>query len=89
MSSQWSVHFDEGFRKDLKKLDKPAASRVIDAVERLGDFDTPQAHCKALTGQFSGLWRYRVGDYRVIIDFDKTRVVIVALEVAHRSKVYR
>jgi addiction module toxin, relE/stbE family len=89
MAEKWSVFFHQDFCKDLKKLDKPVASRVIDAVERLGTFDTPPAHCKALTGQLAGLWRYRVGDYRVIIDFDKNHLVIVALGVDHRSKVYR
>ncbi|MFW0108564.1 type II toxin-antitoxin system RelE family toxin [Rothia sp. P7181] len=42
-----------------------------------------------MTGEYAGLWRYRVGNYRAIIDFDSTRVVIIALEVGHRSKVYR
>lgn len=88
-SGSWKIVYDSGFRKELKKLDKPVAARVLNALERLESFDIPQAHCKALSGPYAGLWRYRVGKYRVILDFDGTRLVILALEVTHRSEIYR
>ncbi|MDR1295282.1 MAG: type II toxin-antitoxin system RelE/ParE family toxin [Bifidobacteriaceae bacterium] len=36
----------------------------------------------------AGLWRYRVGSYRVILDINRSRVVILALDVGHRSRIY-
>ena len=87
-SAGWTLKLDSAVLKTLKKLDRPVASRILNALERLEQFDTPQAHCKALTGQYSGLWRYRIGDYRVILDFDGQNLVILALEVGHWSNVY-
>lgn len=85
----WTVRFEPSFTKSLKKLDKPTAHRILNSLERLEKTDTPHSLCKALTGEFSGLWRYRIGNYRVIIDFHNENLIIVALDVAHRSKIYR
>lgn len=43
----------------------------------------PRAHGKALTGNLSGLWRYLVGDYRLIAEIRDDRLVILMLEVGH------
>ena len=43
----------------------------------------PRAHGKALTGNLSGLWHYRVGDYRLIAEIRDDRLVILMLEVGH------
>lgn len=48
-------------------LDKPVAHRVLENLEKLVVSECPQSLCKALTGNYSGLWRYRVGSYRVVI----------------------
>jgi mRNA interferase RelE/StbE len=42
-----------------------------------------------LTGQMSGLWRYRAGDYRIICDIQDRRVVVLVVEIGHRGEVYR
>lgn len=84
----WSVEFTERARKDLKKLDNQVALRIAKELKKLSGFDNPASHCKALTGNYSGLWRYRAGDYRVIIDLDHSHLVILALEIDHRSKAY-
>ncbi len=44
---------------------------------------------KGLTGQLTGLWRYRVGNYRVVCEIVKTQLVIVAVDIGHRSDIYR
>lgn len=54
----------------------------------LVDLDDPQTRCKALTGPLAGLWRLRVGDYRVLLDIQRDELVIVALDVGHRSSIY-
>lgn len=49
----------------------------------------PRAPGKALTGRFSGLWRYRVGDYRIICKIEDDRLVVLVVEVGHRRDIYR
>ena len=89
MSGTWSLELTPRVLKQLKKLDKPVAQRVLDELEKLVDSEYPQRHCKALIGNYSGLWRYRVGSYRVILDIDQGKLVLLALEVGHRSTIYR
>lgn len=79
----------------MRKPDKPVACRAFDGIERLasdgierlGTLADPTGPCKALAGPLVGLWRLRVGDYRVILDVRRGQVFIVALDVGHRSVV--
>ena len=48
----------------------------------------PRATGKALQGEFSGLWRYRVGDYRLICEIRENELVILVLEIGHRKNIY-
>ncbi len=48
-----------------------------------------RAHGKALTGNLAGLWRYRVGNYRLIADIQDDRLVILMLEAGHRGEIYQ
>jgi mRNA interferase RelE/StbE len=50
--------------------------------------ENPRAHGKGLAGNRSGEWRYRVGDYRVLCDIRDAELVVLALDIKHRSKVY-
>ncbi|WP_311650651.1 type II toxin-antitoxin system RelE/ParE family toxin [Selenomonas artemidis] len=49
----------------------------------------PRSHGKALQGSLSGYWRYRIGNYRLIARIVDEELIIIAVSVAHRSKVYR
>lgn len=84
----WSVELSPRAAKALHKLDRPVARRVRDGLTRLASLHDPTGSCKALSGPLSGLWRYRVGDHRVILDIDNGRLVIVALDIGHRSDIY-
>ncbi|MDO4898132.1 MAG: type II toxin-antitoxin system RelE/ParE family toxin [Rothia sp. (in: high G+C Gram-positive bacteria)] len=87
--SHWTLIYDRDFTKALKKLDNPTKRRIMDSLDRLAQSPTPKAHCKALTGEFSGLWRYRIGNYRVILHLDQGELTIIAVDAGHRSKIYR
>ena len=50
--------------------------------------DNPRRIGKALHGRFSGHWRYRVGDWRVICDIQDAALVVLVVEVGGRSDVY-
>ena len=60
------VVLTETFKKQLKKLDVVISKRVLDYLEQIELLDNPRSRGKALTSNLSGLWRYRVGDYRIL-----------------------
>lgn len=86
----YKVEFSESALKSLKKLDKYTI-RVIKnwVVKNLVDCDDPRVNGKALKGNLAGIWRYRVGDYRLFADIHDNVVTIEIFEVAHRSKIYK
>lgn len=87
---KYHVELSKGAEKHLSKMDKPAARSIITWIEdNLEGCENPRLHGKPLVGNRSGEWRYRVGDYRIIADIQDDRVLILVLEVEHRSKVYR
>ncbi|BAN77256.1 type II toxin-antitoxin system RelE family toxin [Adlercreutzia equolifaciens] len=85
----YSVEYLPRAVKGLKKLDKQIANRIFDALDEVACLDDPRSQGKGLTGPLSGLWRYRVGDYRVICDIRDGELLVLVVEVAHRSRVYR
>ena len=78
------------FDKEFKKLD-PYTQRMIKAwIEKhLVGTDNPRSGGKGLTADKRGLWRYRIGDYRLICSIEDERLVILMLSVGHRSIVYK
>jgi mRNA interferase RelE/StbE len=87
--ARWSIVFAPQAGKELKKLGKPAAARIIKVLEeRVATLEDPRDLGKPLVGEWSGYWRWRVGDYRVIAKIEDEQVVIVIVRVAHRSGVY-
>ena len=86
----YRVEFSESALKELKKLDKHTA-RVIKnwVVKNLVDCDDPRVQGKALKGNLTGIWRYRVGDYRLFADIHDNTVTVEIFEVEHRSKIYK
>tara|TARA_R110000868_G_scaffold123072_7_gene326172 strand:+ start:1084 stop:1350 length:267 start_codon:yes stop_codon:yes gene_type:complete len=86
----WTIEFLPDAVKELKKLDRSVARRIITTLEeRIATLDDPRTLGSALTGDHAGYWRWRVGDYRVVAQIKDERVVIIIVRVAHRRKVYR
>jgi len=70
-------------------MDKPMAIRIYSWISKNLDGCTdPRRIGKALSGNYSGEWRYRVGDYRLLAVIKDDVVTILVLEIGHRSKVY-
>jgi len=79
------VFYKASVESDLRRLDKPIARKILTQIEsKLGQ--DPSIGI-SLTGDFAGLFKYRVGDYRVI--YAKTRESILILRISHRKDVYR
>jgi mRNA interferase RelE/StbE len=83
----YEVRYDPRAAKELRKLDQPVASRIATAISALGTEPRPPG-ARQLVG-YPGLWRVRVGDYRVVYAIRDAELVVLALRIAHRSDVYR
>lgn len=77
------------FDKSFKKLDKQTQKIIKAWIEKnLMDCENPQIHGKGLTANRSGQWRYRVGDYRILAEIRGNELVLVLIDVGHRSRIY-
>ena len=86
--ADWIVEFTPRAEKAVKRLDRSVRKRVFDKLREIQGADDPRDFLKPMTGTLAGMFRLRVGDYRVIIDIQDERCVILALDVGHRSVVY-
>lgn len=85
----WNVEWDDAAVKELRKLDKQAQRDILRYFrERIATEEPPQRFGKSLTGNKAGLWRYRVGDYRMICHIGNGTLVVLVLRVGHRKEVY-
>ena len=87
----WIIKYAESASKQLKKLDKQTALRVLDYMdERVAVLDDPRSLGKILKGPKIGeYWRYRVGDIRVICNIVDEQVMVLVIEIGNRREVYR
>jgi mRNA interferase RelE/StbE len=78
-------------QKDLHSLDRSIAQRIVLKVQAYSKADDPFAEAKPLSGELQGLFRYRVGDYRVIFELraDGSITILTVLRIKHRKDVYR
>ncbi|MGD0567600.1 MAG: type II toxin-antitoxin system RelE/ParE family toxin [Candidatus Sulfotelmatobacter sp.] len=84
----WTIDYTQAARNQLKKLDKPVAHCILDFMdERVAKHEDPRALGKSLTGSLGTLWRYRIGDYRVVCDIQHSAVRILVVRIGHRRKV--
>ncbi|VWL89650.1 type II toxin-antitoxin system RelE family toxin [Oceanivirga miroungae] len=90
MEKKYIVEFTEDSKKNLKKLDKYQAKLIKKwIIENLIYTTNPRRNGKALKGTLTGLWRYRVGDYRIICEIQDYKLIIVILEIGHRKEIYK
>lgn len=82
------VEYSASALKQLKKLDKQFQRSIIQEMNEVATLDNPRQKGKALKSNLSGLWRYRVGDYRVICDIQDEKILITVLRVGHRKNIY-
>ena len=91
----WRIEFDAGALKDLRGLDRQIARRITQFLrERLETMDDPRGLGAALRRPRSGseatpLWRYRVGDWRIVVRIEDEVLRVLVVRIAHRREVYR
>ncbi len=90
MPLTWTIEYTATAWTQLRKLDKQMARRIVDYMnERIAGLEDPRSLGKALTGPLGELWRYRVGDCRVICDIRDDALRVLVVRVGSRDKVYR
>jgi len=85
----WVYKFDQRALKELKKLGKPAQREIIAYLDErvAGDAD-PRRFGKGLKADLAGLWRYRVGDFRILCQIVDGEVLVLVVAVGHRRDIY-
>lgn len=86
----YHVKYTDKVIKILKKTDKSALILVKTWIEKnLEGCDDPRVHGKPLVANRKGQWRYRIGDYRLLAEIDDNELIILAIDFANRSKIYK
>jgi mRNA interferase RelE/StbE len=87
----WTIEFSKVAERDLRKLDKQVARRISRfLLERIAALEDPRSIGEALQGSELGeFWKYRVGDYRIIVRIEDAVIRILVLEIGHRREIYR
>ena len=87
---QYHFEFSSKADKQFSKLDRIVQIQILDWIEaNLEGTTTPRSHGKTLQGKLTGLWRYRVGKYRLITRIEDDILLILGLSVAKREDIYR
>ncbi len=85
----WVYRFDERALKELRKLGKQAQRDIVAYLdERVAGDEDPRRFGRGLKGDFAGLWRYRVGDYRILCQIRDGELLVLVVAVGHRRDVY-
>ena len=87
----WAIEFDEAAKKELAKLDRQVARRLLDFLtQRVISLKDPRSVGQALQGSKLGeFWKYRVGEFRIIANIQDQKMIILVLRVGNRREIYR
>ena len=85
----WVYRFDQRALKELKKLGRTAQTEIIAYLEeRVAGNADPRRFGKGLKSDLAGLWRYRVGDYRILCQIKDRELLVLVVAVGHRKDIY-
>lgn len=85
----WKIEWDSQALKDAKKLDRNARKKIVNYLEkRVLASQDPYQFGKPLKGNKAGVWRYRVGDYRILCQIEDRALIVLVIAVGHRKNIY-
>lgn len=89
-SLTYRVETTKQFEKQFKKLDKSVQILVSKWIKKhLIDCENPRVYGKGLVENLSGYWRYRIGNYRLVVEICDDELIIIAISIGHRSEIYK
>jgi len=84
----WKVEIADVAESQLMRLDTPVRNRILNYLhDRIESCKNPRHFGEPLKANKAGLWRYRVGDFRVICEIQDKRLVVLAIAIGHRREV--
>lgn len=85
----WKVEFDERARKELRKLDPDTQQRILKWLrQRIAGQPDPRHFGKSMKGHMKGLWRYRIGSWRLICQLQDEDQLVLVVRIGHRRDIY-
>ncbi len=86
----WKVEWDDRARKELRKLDRQIQKKILEYMRKhiCGGLNS-RRFGKNLSYDKEGLWRYRIGDYRIICNINDETITVLVLVVGHRKEIYK
>ena len=86
----WTIDYADTAKVQLRRLDRQTARRIVDFMdERIAPLADPRSSGKALTGPLGRLWRYRIGECRVICDIQDGALRVLVVQLGNRREIYR
>jgi mRNA interferase RelE/StbE len=86
----YQIEFKATFIKNLRKIGSVDRGRIEKwIVKNLHNTENPREQGKALAGNLAGLWRYRVGKYRILAQIRYDELILLMIDVASRGQVYK
>lgn len=86
----YRVELSENALKTFKKMDKQIATMIFAWISKnLEDCENPRIHGKGLVADKKGIWRYRVGDFRLLAHIFENRLIILVVDAGHRKDIYK
>ncbi len=82
----WQIDITKTAEKELQKIDKSSAQRII---KFLLELKNPRSTGKPLSDTLSKLWRYRIGNYRILAEIIDKKLLVLVVSVGHRQSVYK
>lgn len=90
MSLVYKVEYSQEAIRQIKKLDKQISKRILDWLDqRIVNCENPRLWGEALVGEFSVLWKYRIGTFRLICEIKDERLIVIVVELGHRKEIYK
>lgn len=87
---KYELKIEKRALKKLRKMDRKTSALLIAWINKnLNATDDPRKNGKPLTGDYTGLWRYRVGDYRIIAKIKDEEILISLIDLGHRKDIYK
>ncbi len=87
---KYQVVVSKKAKKELSKIDKTQSKMIWNWLcKKLNGCNNPYFSGKALKGNKKGLWRYRVGCYRLLADIDDNKIIINIVQIGHRQGIYK
>lgn len=86
----WNVELIDTAKRQLAKLDRKWQATILDYLEdEIAPLNDPRSRGKPLVGDKRGLWRYRVGDHRILCELRDNELIVLVVTIGHRRQVYR